>query len=95
MATIKEVFGKSYQLKVVTGHENSPVRVKAFGECVFTKKPYETASFPLKSFNSWLSGKEHIQLVDGLKQLSSSDREFLISGTGPEFWAQIERMENE
>jgi hypothetical protein len=93
MSEIKEVFGKQYRLKVVSN--DRPIMVKAVGDCIFTKVPYETAKFPLMAFNSWLGGSEHIQTVDGLKELSADDREFLISCTGPLFWKQIEKMENE
>lgn len=61
--------------------------VKAVGECVFTKTPYETATFDKRDYEQWLSGLP-IQNT-GLIDLSSDDREFLITSTSPKFWEMI------
>lgn len=55
------------------------------GPCFVTGKPHRV-TIPLAGFERWQDG-DFIQ--DVLPTVSPADREFLISGTSPEGWAQI------
>jgi len=87
MSKLMKVGGKPYGLKVVPG-KYEPIMVRAVGNCVLTKVEYKTAEFPLSAFNSWFSGGKLIQNTE-LGKLSTDDREFLINGTTPTFWATV------
>ena len=61
------------------------------GPCVITGKDY-TLKVYLKDLSDWIGGK-YIQ--DAMPYLSAEQREFLISGTSPDGWAQTFGEEDE
>ena len=61
------------------------------GPCVKTGKPYSVKVLS-SELDSYLNGNF---AQDAFPDLSSSDREFLISGISPEGWKQIFPEENE
>lgn len=65
---------------------NNADNVIVSGPCFVTKKQH-SVSVPLAGLLRWLEGDELIQ--SALPQLSSEEREFLISGTSPEGWKQM------
>lgn len=61
------------------------------GKCQVTKKDH-SVSVPKQGFYGWKAG----QLIQqALPTVSSDDREFLVSGTSPEGWAQLFPPEEE
>ena len=64
---------------------------KFSGECLVTRKPY-SVTVPASGLFKYHRGA-YIQ--EAFPDLSSDDREFLISGTSPEGWKQLYGDEDE
>jgi hypothetical protein len=65
---------------------NNDGTVTLTGPCIVTKKEY-SVTVPEVGYRQWATGNGHIQ--DVMPSVSKDDREFLISGTSPEGWAQM------
>ena len=57
--------------------------VKVKGNCRVTKEEYQTKKFPI---TDWIKYQNGLLIQQALPDLSSEDREFIISGTTPKAW---------
>lgn len=81
--TADQILIELVQLRPVFAHAKIEVEgetVAITHNCLFTEKPY-TCRVPLDAMKIWLSGR-HIQ--DAMPRVSTSDREFLITGVCPD-----------
>lgn len=77
------------QISIVHASQGNVV---AQGRCVFSKKDYKTAEFPLEAYHKYCAGA-YIQ--DALEMLSADDREFILSGIAPETFQAMFPAETE
>lgn len=61
---------------------NGDDTVTVTGRCIVTQKEH-SVTVPAKGYYDWREGR---LIQDAMPNVSSDDREFLISGTSPEGW---------